>query len=411
MRDNFATNMRAEVNGCADFENRKNHEPKAVGEILPDTTFFAEAEDCEETTVTAAAEPGNVASKEGTTSTAISAAAPTEPLNDCDAPLPDDIPGTPNYNWKKYGYTLITEETMSGGPHPGDYEKDGVLHCGYCHKPKYILHDLFGKVQAFPIDCDCMKECLARISNERKQREHLIQAENCRRHALPFEHMHTWDFAHDDGGSPAMTRHAKHYVENFPEMREKGLGLFLVGITGTGKTYVAAEIINALCDRGYHCLLTSFADIVLELLSMNRERRLAYIDEICRHDLIVFDGYGAEPSTYFSDMNIMEIVEICYNRQVPIIVTTCLTQKQLLEGNVTRMNIMARIRERCYFLTLGNLKRRNRLADERWSRFRKLLDIRNNGGNGPVGGTGGAPAMPSLYEDPVLIGEAEDETA
>ena len=105
----------------------------------------------------------------------------------------------------------------------------------------------------------------------------------------------------------------------------------------------------------------------------------------------------------------MEIVEICYNRQVPIIVTTCLTQKQLLEGNVTRMNIMARIRERCYFLTLGNLKRRNRLADERWSRFRKLLDIRNSGGNGPVGGTGGTPTMPNLYEDMELVGGPETE--
>ena len=57
MRDNFATNMRAEVNGCDAFENRKNHEPKAVGEILPDTSFFAEVEDCEETTIAAATEP------------------------------------------------------------------------------------------------------------------------------------------------------------------------------------------------------------------------------------------------------------------------------------------------------------------------------------------------------------------
>ena len=330
-----------------DYENRKKHEPKSVGEILR-----------------------------------------------------DDIPGTPQYNWQKYGYTLITEETMSGGPHPGDYEKDGVLHCGYCHKPKYILHDWLGTVKAFPIDCDCMKECEARIAIERQKREKLILADNCRRHALPFPHMHTWDFAHDDGGSPAMTRHARRYVENFPEMREKGLGLFLVGISGTGKTYTAAEIINALCDRGIHCLLTSFADIVLELLSMNRERRLSYIDEICRHDLIVFDGYGAEPSTYFSDMNIMEIVEICYNKQVPIIVTTSLTQEQLMEGNATRQTILSRMKERCYFLTLGNVKRRNKLANERWSRFRQLLEI-GTGSNATEGGTSYAPAMPSLYEDMV----------
>lgn len=311
--------------------------------------------------------------------------------------LRDNIPGTREYNWKKYGYTLITEETMSGGPHPGDYEKEGVLHCGYCHKPKYILHELFGKVQAFPISCDCMKECEARIAGKRRQKEKRIKAENCRRHALPFPHMHTWNFANDDGGSPAMTRHAKYYVQHFPEMREKGLGLFLVGVSGTGKTYTAAEIINALCDQGYHCLLTSFADIVLELLSMNREKRLEYINEICCHDLVVFDGYGAEPSTYFSDMNIMEIVEICYNKQVPMIVTTCLTQEQLKEGNVTRQAILSRMKQRCYFLTLGNIKRRNKMATDRWNRFRQLLDI-PDGGSGTGNGNSGAPQMPNLYE-------------
>ena len=57
MKDTFENNMRTDKTSCADFENRKNHELKAVGEILPDTTFFADAEDCEETAVTAAAEP------------------------------------------------------------------------------------------------------------------------------------------------------------------------------------------------------------------------------------------------------------------------------------------------------------------------------------------------------------------
>ena len=29
----------------------------------------------------------------------------------------DNIPGTPAYNWEKYGYSLITEETFEGGYH------------------------------------------------------------------------------------------------------------------------------------------------------------------------------------------------------------------------------------------------------------------------------------------------------
>ena len=225
---------------CEHNEGRKNHEPKAVSDIITDTPLFAGMQDNGGTTA----------------STATGDAAAVEPQNNSGASVPDNIPGTPEYNWQKYGYTLITEETMSGGPHPGDYEKDGVLHCGYCHKPKYILHNLFGKVKAFPIDCDCLKECLARIAGERRRREELIKAENCRSHALPYAHMRQWNFANDDGGSPVITGYAKHYAEHFAEFRPRGEGLFLFGISGTGKTYTAVQIVNALCDKGYRCLVT-----------------------------------------------------------------------------------------------------------------------------------------------------------
>ena len=286
---------------CEHNESRKNHEPKAVSDIITDTPIFA----------------GMQYSGGATASVATGDATPVEPQNDSGASVPDNIPGTPEYNWQKYGYTLITEETMSGGPHPGDYEKDGVLHCGYCHKPKYILHNLFGKVKAFPIDCDCLKECLARIAGERRRREELIKAENCRSHALPYAHMRQWNFANDDGGSPVITGYAKHYAEHFAEFRPRGEGLFLFGISGTGKTYTAVQIVNALCDKGYRCLVTSFLDIVTDLLSLNREKRQEYINDICRHDLVVFDNYGTEPATYFSDMNVLEI-RARHRRHIPV---------------------------------------------------------------------------------------------
>ena len=54
------------------------------------------------------------------------------------------------------------------------------------------------------------------------------------------------------------------------------------------KTYAAVQIVNALCDKGYRCLVTSFMEIVKNLLSLNRENRQQYLDDICRHDLLVF---------------------------------------------------------------------------------------------------------------------------
>ena len=356
-------------------ENKKAGNLTPVSEIISSCPLFKDAQECNTITETVMPETEGTTVTENATqktdeTTVDEATAPEE----CEAR--DDIPGSPNYNWKKYGYTRITEDTFCGGPHPGDYEKDGVLHCGYCHKPKYILHTLFCKTKAFPIDCDCMKECRERIAKERRKQKERDRAELCRSHALPYEYMRQWDFAHDDGGSPRITSYARRYAQNFAEMKRRGEGLFLFGVTGTGKTYAAVQIVNALCDQGYRCLVTSFLDIVNTLLSMNRENRQGYIDDICCHDLVVFDNYGTEPSTYFSDMNVLEIINTCYDRHVPMIVTTSLTPEVLNKANnVTRNAALTQLKKRCYCLTLANIQRRNRQAKERTARFRSLLGI------------------------------------
>ena len=290
---------------------------------------------------------------------------------------PDNIPGTASYNWQKFGYSLITEDTFEGGYHDGDYEKDGVIHCGYCHTPKQILHKWQGKMRAFPINCRCKAECLAQIEEERKQREQYQKAESCRQHALPYAYMHQWTFDHDDGGSPKATALFKEYTESFEEMRKDGSGMILFGSKGSGKTYAAAQIINALCDKGYRCLVTSFSEIVKNLLSLNRENRQQYLDDICSHDLLVFDDFGGETASNFFDINMEDIVKTCYRKYIPMIVITPMTQDTLEQGlNATRQKAVDRMKERCYCLTLSNTSRYRQLTSQRKEKMEKLLGIK-----------------------------------
>ena len=288
----------------------------------------------------------------------------------------DNIPGKAGYNWQKYGYSLITEETYEGGYHEGDYEKDGVIYCGYCHTPKQVLHMWRGEMRAFPIHCQCQRECLARIAEECKERERLEKAELYRQHALPYRYMHQWTFAHDDGGSPRATEYFKHYVNHFAEMKKDGSGLFLFGPKSAGKTYAAVQIVNALCDKGYRCLMTSFMEIVKNLLSLNRENRQQYLDDICSHDLLVFDDFGGETNSNFFDINMEEIVKTCYRKYIPMIVITPMAQDTLEQGlNATRQKTVDRMKERCYCLTLRNTSRNRQLTRERKDKMEKLLGI------------------------------------
>ena len=104
-------------------------------------------------------------------------------------PVGDILAGNTAYDWAKYGYSLITEDTFEGGYHEGDYEKDGVMYCGYCHTPRQILHMWQGEMRPFPVNCRCQRECLARIAEEREERARREKAELCRRHALPYAYM------------------------------------------------------------------------------------------------------------------------------------------------------------------------------------------------------------------------------
>ena len=228
-------------------------------------------------------------------------------------------------------------------------------------------------MRPFPINCRCQSECLARIAEERARREN---AELCRQHALPYAYMHRWTFANDDGGSPRATRYFRHYADNFEEMKKDGSGILLLGPKGAGKTYAAVQIVNALCDKAYRCLVTSFMEIVKNLLSLNRENRQQYLDDICRHDLLVFDDFGGENNSNFFDINMEEIVKTCYRKFIPMIVFPPLAQDTLEQGlNATRQKAVDRLKERCYCLTLLNASRNKQMTKERKEKMERLLGI------------------------------------
>ena len=117
--------------------------------------------------------------------------------------------------------------------------------------------------------------------------------------------------------------------------------------------------------------------IVKNLLSLNRENRQQYLDDICSHDLLVFDDFGGETGSNFFDINLEEIVKTCYRKHIPMIVVTPMAQDTLEQGlNATRQQAVDRMKERCYCLTLRNTKRYKQLTDKRRETMEKLLGVR-----------------------------------
>ena len=77
---------------------------------------------------------------------------------------------------------------------------------------------------------------------------------------LQDRYLYDYTFANDNGQNPLMDK-ARAYVENWKEAYRNNTGLLLFGDVGTGKSFFAGCIANALLDRDVPVLMTNFPTI------------------------------------------------------------------------------------------------------------------------------------------------------
>ena len=210
---------------------------------------------------------------------------------------------------------ILAAAMKANAPKPGDYMgDDGLLHCGKCHEPRqYRERDWLGTgvEKLLPVACACVREERRRREERMKMEERRRELDRMRRAGFPDAEMRKWTFAQDDGNSGKAGEVARRYVANFPRMMESGKGLLLYGNVGTGKSFLAACIANALIDRGTPCLMTNFSRIVNQLQE-SFDGRQRYIDGLDRFDLLVIDDLAAERDTDYMWEQIMNVVDSRY---------------------------------------------------------------------------------------------------
>ena len=170
--------------------------------------------------------------------------------------------------------------------------------------------------------------------SEKRSLQEIIKWEK-RYQAFGLEKLCAWDFAHDNGQNPAATGVARKYADHFEELRQDGTGLSIFGGAGAGKSYLAAEIVSDLTDRGYHCLFTNMNTVMIELNTMAFEGRRDFLAQICDKDLLVLDDLGSEPETSYCNQIFIQIVNTCLTRNVPLLFTSASNAKRAMA--VTRL--------------------------------------------------------------------------
>lgn len=256
--------------------------------------------------------------------------------------------------------------------------EDGLLHCNRCHGKRQRWIEIKGLQlhrRTVPCICNCMAEKLDREEQMRKQKERNLRIEQYRDAGFPDRELLSYTFEHDDGTSPTLTRAMQAYVENFPKLRKEGKGLLLYGNVGTGKSFFAACIVNALIDEGYPCLMTNFARLTNKISGM-WEGKQEYLDNLTRFALVAIDDLGVERDTEYMNENVTTIIDSLYRARVPLIITSNYTPKQLTEDcEIRKRRVYDRILERCHPVKVDGQSRRKQIGRSDFADMNKLLGL------------------------------------
>lgn len=188
------------------------------------------------------------------------------------------------------------------------------------------------------------------------------------------EMLEKWNFENDDKQNQEISEIMRKYADNFDEFFETGTGLLLYGSIGTGKTYYAACIVNALVERFWSAYMTNFSRILNQL--QTAQYRQDYIDGIVRYPLLVIDDLGSERESSFARELIYNVIDSRYKTNMPVVITTNLSLSEIMNcKDVERRRIYDRLLEMCCPIQITGKSKRAEKAKQRYAEVKNLLGI------------------------------------
>lgn len=250
---------------------------------------------------------------------------------------------------------------------------DGIRHCPTCGRPLEIRRDVFGETRLLPIMCDCEREA----EEKRKEIAHLAALADARKKCFGGDasRLASARIAYAELAHPKEAGIIRRYVEKFRELYAIQQGLLIYGPNGTGKSYIAAALCNALIDGGHEAYFTTFSRIEKEAGAKTREGRKEYLDSLNEYSLLVLDDLGAERTSEYMQELVFNVIDSRYGSGKPMIITTNLTMPELKNPQTAQQSrIYDRILQICYPVQLGGESIRRKDTRERFYKAKEMLE-------------------------------------
>lgn len=228
----------------------------------------------------------------------------------------------------------------------GEYLKDGIPHCMKCNTPRWAVYEQY-KVRC---KCRCQMEEIERqeeLERQEKLKQYLKELKDKsllgeRYKDATFDSIEIINEEH-----LKVVNRLKKYCEGFKE-HNKGLGIYLFGLKGSGKTLLTASMLDKLNSQFIECMFTNIHKIKEELLSIDMKRQKNFLNRVTTVPVLFIDDFATESFKKNGEDNwvqdiVYDIVNTRYNNMLPIIYTSncslkqCLEEKGVLEKTIDRI--------------------------------------------------------------------------
>lgn len=257
-----------------------------------------------------------------------------------------------------------------------EYIKDELIYCKKCDTPRMCM----GFSRMVRCLCKCQGEARDREEELRKQRAKQSALRRIKQTSLIGDKYKNVSFDNTDISNEDFKKifvRCKNYCLASDKVLEKGIGIYLFGDKGTGKSRLTACMANELMDNYYSVLYTNFSEIskyIRGTFGKTSETEYDFLERLSNIDFLFIDDFGTELVTkndqdLWLQEKVFEVVNKRYNNNKPIIFTSNYSLRQLIEERGVADKTIDRINEVCEIMKLEGSSYRKNVKDNREKLF------------------------------------------
>ncbi len=167
-----------------------------------------------------------------------------------------------------------------------------------------------------------------------------------RRNCFSDDFYKSMSFAADKGKAPKAIDAAHYFVDNFERLAAENMGMMFLGNVGTGKTFAACCIANALIEKGYSAWVVTASDLIRAAGSFGTSEETFF--KLCEVDLLIVDDIGTQSNSEHNLGLLFDVIDKRYKAGKPLVITSNLTAENLRNApNMGLKRIYDRLIEMC----------------------------------------------------------------